>query len=218
MSDLPVSVCPSGLPTNATHAIFISGRYSVHCECGWRGPASETEAEAVSAWNTRSEPSRPPGPDLISLLRALSRHEHDDHSIGEEAAEVLEEMEISVAEIFVRLTSISANQADFEQHRGRTEERLDILETRVAILESRDTTLLATKASLENRLAALEAAPVGVELTVEPETEREEWVAALRAGLADVDGHYGRGVVRAIADKLDPSGELWERARAGKDV
>jgi hypothetical protein len=91
--------CPNGHETARVHDYMYSNGpwvWWVRCDCDWRGPERPTEAEAVAAWNTRPEPSPPATPpelaELIWRLRALSRHEHDDHSVGEEAADELEGM------------------------------------------------------------------------------------------------------------------------------
>ena len=35
------------------------GWYAIWCSCGWRGPRTQRQAEAIAAWNTRASPPLP---------------------------------------------------------------------------------------------------------------------------------------------------------------
>ena len=216
---------------------------------------------ARELWNTRPEPSRPATPpelaDLIDLLRALSRHEHDDHSVGEEAADELEDygdrldaLERATAKlidmvadpenrgnaIISRFENVVATERDarrtlagkvadlkqlFDQVfeiNGGMRDGLHNHGQRLAAHDDALGTLEFNLEALRDRVAALEAAPVGVELTAEPAVDwkrvtDDEVVNFLRLVLA-----YGgtKSTVGEFAHLLDPTGALWERVKAAK--
>ena len=70
--------------------------------------------------------------DLISRLRALSRHEHDDLTIGDEAADEIEKLRDALAKLLACHTesagwsmSMLTNRAEFDEMIDRNQERLE---------------------------------------------------------------------------------------------
>lgn len=58
--------------------------------------------------------------DLITRLRALSRYAHDDKSIGDEAADAIEQLQVDVE----RLRRMSADVALYQHLRDTTAQAL----------------------------------------------------------------------------------------------
>jgi hypothetical protein len=81
------------------------------------------------------------------------------------------------------------------------------LRDRVRVLEIRLDAAITHLFSHDDRLAALEAAPVGVELN------QNELVRHLR----ELCGTSEIKKVRAVADRIDPSGALWKRVQVGRE-
>jgi hypothetical protein len=64
---------------------WTSTVFKAHCNCGMAGPAGDTEAEAITAWNTRLTTAPQGIPDVVSWLNLAAdqlKKMADDFKIG----------------------------------------------------------------------------------------------------------------------------------------
>lgn len=191
--------------TNKTCAIQTPNAYD-----------SQQVAALIERWNTRAEPDHDRGrdapiqPTFEQVIRQAAVTLHSN--IMEEArVPVARTTEAKVDDLQNRVAGLEGRDdaiiARFETVVRTERDARRALRDRVRVLEIRLDAAITHLFSHDDRLAALEAAPVGVELN------QNELVRHLR----ELCGTSEIKKVRAVADRIDPSGALWKRVQVGRE-